>query len=94
MTERSAERRSVTALFVDVLGSSALIVQLDSERFKRALNQALNAGAPSPPCTGLTHGARADDPIREPQNRSELQGRLRRRHPHHRHLLAVEKLRQ
>jgi len=34
------ERRVVTALFVDVVGSTALIVQLGPERFKRALDQA------------------------------------------------------
>jgi class 3 adenylate cyclase/tetratricopeptide (TPR) repeat protein len=33
------ERRVVTALFIDVVGSTALIVQLGSERFKRALDQ-------------------------------------------------------
>jgi len=37
------ERRIVTALFVDVVGSTALIVQLGSERFKRALDQAFLA---------------------------------------------------
>lgn len=39
MSERPMERRVVTALFVDVVGSTALIVQLGSERFKRALDQ-------------------------------------------------------
>ena len=43
MSERSMERRIVTALFVDVVGSTALIVQLGSERFKRALDQAFPA---------------------------------------------------
>ena len=36
------ERRVVTALFVDVVGSTALIVQLGPERFKRALDQAFS----------------------------------------------------
>ena len=40
MSERPMERRVVTALFVDIVGSTALIVQLGSERFKRALDQA------------------------------------------------------
>src|SRR5215470_8512952 len=35
------ERRVVTAFFVDVVGSTALTVQLGPERFKRALDQAL-----------------------------------------------------
>jgi len=43
MSERPIERRVVTALFVDVVGSTALIVQLGSERFKRALDQAFVA---------------------------------------------------
>jgi len=43
MSERPMERRVVTALFVDVVGSTALIVQLGSERFKRALDQAFLA---------------------------------------------------
>ncbi|HKX06728.1 MAG TPA: AAA family ATPase [Stellaceae bacterium] len=34
------ERRVVTAVFVDVVGSTALTVQLGPERFKRALDQA------------------------------------------------------
>jgi class 3 adenylate cyclase len=43
MSERSMERRIVTALFVDVAGSTALIVQLGPERFKRALDRAFHA---------------------------------------------------
>ena len=40
MSERPVERRIITALFVDVVGSTALTVQLGPERFKRALDQA------------------------------------------------------
>jgi class 3 adenylate cyclase/tetratricopeptide (TPR) repeat protein len=40
MSERPVERRVITALFVDVVGSTALTVQLGPERFKRALDQA------------------------------------------------------
>src|SRR5262245_34922971 len=43
MGERPLERRVVTALFVDVVGSTALMVQLGSERFKRTLDQAFLA---------------------------------------------------
>jgi class 3 adenylate cyclase len=39
--ERPVERRVVTAFFVDVVGSTALTVQLGPERFKRALDQAV-----------------------------------------------------
>src|SRR5262252_10232449 len=34
------ERRVVTAFFVDIVGSTALMVQLGPERLKRALDQA------------------------------------------------------
>src|SRR5579859_1417986 len=40
MNERPVERRVITALLVDVVGSTALTVQLGPERFKRALDQA------------------------------------------------------
>jgi class 3 adenylate cyclase/tetratricopeptide (TPR) repeat protein len=40
MSERPVERRVITALLVDVVGSTALTVQLGPERFKRALDQA------------------------------------------------------
>jgi class 3 adenylate cyclase/tetratricopeptide (TPR) repeat protein len=40
MSERLAERRVVTALFVDVVGSAGLTVQLGPERLKRTLDRA------------------------------------------------------
>jgi class 3 adenylate cyclase/tetratricopeptide (TPR) repeat protein len=40
MTERAAERRVVTALFVDLAGSTALTVALGAERVKRSLDRA------------------------------------------------------
>ena len=40
MTERLAERRVITALFIDFVGSTALTVTLGPERLKRRLDQA------------------------------------------------------
>jgi class 3 adenylate cyclase/tetratricopeptide (TPR) repeat protein len=40
MSERSVERRAVTALFVDVVGSTRLTVELGPERLKRTLDHA------------------------------------------------------
>jgi class 3 adenylate cyclase/tetratricopeptide (TPR) repeat protein len=40
MSERPIERRVITALLVDVVGSTALTMQLGPERFKRALDRA------------------------------------------------------
>ena len=40
MREQRLERRVVTALFVDVVGSAALTLELGPERVKRALDRA------------------------------------------------------
>ena len=42
MREQRLERRVVTALFVDVVGSTTLTLELGPERVKRALDRAFN----------------------------------------------------
>jgi class 3 adenylate cyclase len=57
------ERRVVTALFVDVVGSTALIVQLGSERFKRVVDQTFPALRAVIEAEGGTVGAYIGDAI-------------------------------
>src|SRR5919108_2037667 len=46
MADGHVERRMVTALFIDVVGSTALTVKLGPERLKRALDRAFAELAP------------------------------------------------